>query len=111
MSTPESPRAWLKYAVRVLEAQASAFSPRYDGMPRSDHRLSDSRETALSVKIMAERASAACTKNGLGLELLVDYYVREASWRSFTAREKRVIKKTAAKFADALREARFLPEN
>ena len=58
---------------------------------------------------MAERASAASTRNGVGYELLLDYYVREASWRSFTKREQRTIAKTAKAFARALREAGFLP--
>ena len=110
MREPSSPRAWLRWAARVLEAQASPFSPRLDHVPRGDFRLRDSRETALSVKILAERASASCTKNGVGYELLMDFFVREASWNSFSAREQRLLAKTAQAFVQALREAGFLPE-
>jgi len=104
---PSSPRSWLRWAARVLEAQASPFSPRFDHVPRGDFRLRDSRETALSVKILLERASASCTRNGVGCKLLVRYYVVEAPWRSFSRREQRFIKKTAQRFAQALREAGF----
>ncbi len=67
-----------------------------------------SRESALSVKILLERASAACTKNGVGVELLTAYYVREASWWSFTESEQAIIKKTSRTFAKALRDAGFI---
>ena len=109
MRSPSSPRAWLRWAARVLEAQASPFSPRLDHVPRGDFRLRNSGETALDVKIMLERASAKCSRNGVGYELLVDYYVREASWHSFTQTEQRAIRKTALRFTEALREAGFLP--
>jgi hypothetical protein len=72
--------------------------------------MRDSRETALSVKILLERASAACTRNGFGVELLTDHYVREASWHSFSAREQRIIRRTERAFAKALREAGFLSD-
>jgi len=77
-------------------------------MPPQDFRTRDSRESALSVKIIAERASKECSSNGLGYELLMDFYVREASWWSFTKREQRIIEKTARTFAKALRETGFL---
>jgi hypothetical protein len=38
----------------------------------------------------------------------MDFYVREASWWSFTEPEQRIIAKTARAFAKALREAGFL---
>jgi len=108
MRKPASVGAWLKWSVYVLEAHARPFSPRYDRGPRTDPRLRDSRETALSVKILAERASAACTRNGVGYKLLVSYYVGDAAWSSFTEREQRTIKKTARRFARALGDAGFL---
>lgn len=110
MRALHSPRAWLRWAARVLEAQSSPFSPRFDHVPRGDFRLRDSRETALDVKILLERASASCTRNGVGCKLLVRYYVVEAPWRSFSNREQRFIKKTARAFAEGLRREGFLPE-
>jgi hypothetical protein len=107
--TLHSPRAWLRWAARVLEAQSSPFSPRFDHVPRGDFRLRDSRETALDVKMMLERASASCTRNSVGYELLLDYYVRGASWHSFSGREQAILRKTARRFAQALVEAGFLP--
>jgi hypothetical protein len=67
-----------------------------------------SRGEALSVKIMAERASRECTANGVGYELLTRFYLGEASWYSFSEPEQRLIEKTARTFARALREAGFL---
>jgi len=67
--------------------------------------MRDSRETALSVKRILEKVT-----NGNGAEkLLVDYYVREASWWSFTEPEQAIIRKTTRCFAKGLREAGFLP--
>ena len=108
-SSPSSPRGWLRWAARTLEAQASPFSPRFDRAPRGDFRLRDSRETALSVKILLERASAKCTSNGVGFDLLRRFYVEEAGWGAFTDFEQRVIAKTARAFAKALRAEGFLP--
>lgn len=61
------------------------------------------------MRILLEKASAAVTKNGVGVELLTDFYVREASWWSFTKPEQRIIKKTARELARRLRETGFLP--
>ncbi len=103
---PESPRGWLCWMAYVLESQARPFTPRYDGIPPADHRLRDSRETALSVKLMLERSANG---NG-GAHLLAAYYLDEMSWWSFTKREQRIIEKTARAFAKALREAGFIPQ-
>jgi hypothetical protein len=107
--SPSTPRGWLRWAAYVVEAQGRPFSPRLDGIPRGDPRLRDSRETALSVKILLERASAACTRNGVGYELLVRFYLGDASWHSFTESEQAIIAKTARAFARLLCEAEFLP--
>ncbi len=107
-----SARSWLRWAAGVLEAQASPFSPRLDHVPRGDFRLRNSRETALDVKIMLERASAKCSRNGVGYRLLVRYYVGEAAWASFSPREKKAIRKTARVFRCSLcREDFVLPCN
>jgi len=72
--------------------------------------MNDSRETALSVKIMAERASAKCSGNGGGYELLMRFYAGDASWYSFTEPEQFILRKTIRDFSRRFREAGFLPE-
>jgi hypothetical protein len=108
MREPSSPRGWLQWSIYVLESQARPFSPSYEYTGRTDPRMRDSRESALSVKILAERASKDCSSNGDGYELLMDFYVREASWWSFNKSEQQLIEKTARAFARLLREAEFL---
>jgi len=107
---PSSPRGWLCWAVSVSDRYARPHSARYEYEGIPDHRLSDRRETAISVKIIAERASRECTSNGVGYALLIRFYLGEASWYSFTPPEQRIIEKTAQRFARGLREAGFLPE-
>ena len=99
----------MKWATYTLEAQSRPFSPRYEFIPPQDFRTRDSRESALSVKIALERASAACTKNGVGIELLMDLHVREASWYSFTKREQHLIRRVERDFRCRLCAADFLP--
>jgi hypothetical protein len=110
VSGPSSAKGWFLWSCYVLESQSRPFSPQLDRIPGTDPRLRDSRESALSVKILAERASKKCSANGDGYELLMDFYVREASWWSFTDAEQRIIAKTARAFAKALREAGFTPD-
>jgi len=102
---PESAKGWLMWAAYVLESQSRPFSPRYDGIPRTDPRLRSSREMALSVKMLLEKVTDG---NGAG-KLLVDYYLGEMSFYSFTENERWIIEKTARKFAAALRREGFLP--
>ena len=102
---PSSPSGWLRWSCYVLEAQGRPFSPRFDHIPRTDPRLRDSKETALSVKLILERITNG---NGAG-KLLVDYYVHEASWWSFTGPEQAILRKTARRFRQALAAAGFLP--
>ena len=107
---PSSPRGWFCKASYTLDAQARPFSCKleYDGW--TDRRMNDSRETALSVKIMAERASAKCSGNGVGLDLMRRLYAEECSWWSFTEHEQYILRKTIRNFSKALREAGFLPD-
>lgn len=106
MREPSSPRAWLLWAARVLEAHARPFSPRLDHTPRGDFRLRDSRETALSVKLILERAGKG--DRGRGARLLVAHYVGEMSWHSFSPRERKLIAKIARRFRCSLCTADFL---
>jgi hypothetical protein len=54
------------------------------------------------MKIMAERTSTKCTRNGVGYMLLIRYYVGEAAWASFSPREKKAIKKASRVFRCSL---------
>lgn len=109
MRDPTSPASWVRYAVRVLESQAAAHSPRLDYVPRGDYRLRDSKETALSIKIMLERSANGC--GGLGPRLLVRLYLGREPWEVFTESEKHLIRKTERRFRAELRRAGFLPDN
>jgi hypothetical protein len=71
--------------------------------------MNDSRETALSVKIMAERASAKCSGNGVGYALMTRFYAGDASWWTFTEPEQFILRKTIREFSKTLQAAGFLP--
>ena len=107
---PSSPRGWFCRSTYTLDAQGRPFSPRLEYTGWTDRRMNDSRETALSVKIMAERASAKCSGNGVGLELMRRLYAEEYSWWSFTENEQFILRKTIRHFSKALREAGFLAD-
>lgn len=105
---PSSPRGWFCKAIYTLDSQARTFSPSLEYTGR-DYRTRSSREESLSIKIIAERASKACTSNGVGYALLMRFYLGEASWWSFTEHEQWILRKTIRHFSKALREAGFLP--
>ena len=102
---PSSPRGWLSWALYTLDAQGRPFSPSYEYTGKTDPRMRYSREEAISVKILAERASAKCSGNGVGFDLMRRYYVEECSWWSLTEPEQAILRKTARDFARRLREA------
>jgi len=104
---PSSPRGWYCRSAYILDAQGRTFSPQMDRIRGTGPIYS--REEALSVKIIAERASRACTSNGVGYELLARFYLGEAPWFSFTESEQAILRKTIRHFSKALREAGFLP--
>jgi hypothetical protein len=64
MRAPSSPRGWFCKAIYTLDAQGRTFSPQFDRIRGTGPLYS--REEALSVKIIAERASRECTRNGVG---------------------------------------------
>jgi len=107
---PSSPRGWFCRSTYTLDAQARPFSCKLEYGGWTDRRMNDSRETALSVKIMAERASAKCSGNGVGYALLMRFYAGDASWWTFTEPEQFILRKTIRHFSKALREAGFLPD-
>jgi hypothetical protein len=110
MRGPSSPRGWLNLAVSVRDRQERPYSVRYEYTGYGDRRTSDIRETGISVLMLAERASHSVCRNGVGYKLLLAFYVGEASWWSFTEPEQSILRKTARRFAQGLREAGFLPK-
>lgn len=106
---PSSPRGWFCKAIYTLDSQARTFSPSYEYTGRSDYRTRCSREESLSVKIIAERASHAVSGNGVGYELLMRFYLGEASWWSFTEHEQWILRKVIRCYSKGLREAELLP--
>ncbi len=107
---PSSPRGWFCKAIYTLDAQGRTFSPSFEYTGRSDPRCRFSREESLSIKIIAERASRECTRNGVGYELMVRFYLGEAPWCSLSTPEQDVLRRVIRVFARKLREAGFLPD-
>jgi hypothetical protein len=105
MSGPSSPRGWLNFAVSVADSYRRPYSPRLEYTGWMDRRISDRRESALSVLKMAEKS---CNGNGGG-KLLMAFFCEDASWHSFTETEQYHLRKTIRHFARELREAGFLP--
>ena len=105
---PSSPGSWVRYAVRVLDSQSAPHSPRLDHVPRGDYRLRDSKETALSIKILLERSANGC--GGRGPRLLVRLYLGSEPWEVFTDSEKHLIRKTERRFRRELQAVGFLPK-
>ncbi|MHB1025780.1 MAG: hypothetical protein ACYC24_08760 [Desulfobacteria bacterium] len=103
---PSSPRGWLCWAVSVSDRYGRPHSPRYeyDGIP--DHRMSDRRETAISVKMALDRATDG---NGTG-KLLLDFYVREIPWFVFSEVERQTLSRIIKRFRRELQAAGFLPD-
>ena len=104
MSGPSSPSGWLRYASAILAAQSRTHSVRYDGI-RSDFRTADSRELALSVKLILEKSC-----NGTA-ELLVRHYVLEESFWSMTEHEQYRFRQGARAFRKALQDAKLIPDD
>ena len=106
MSDPQSPRAWLCWAVSVSDRYASPHSPKYDFTGKTDPRVSDRRERAIDVKMALDRATDG---NGVG-ELLMQFYVGEVSWGSFTPTEQWHLSRAIRRFREELTRNGFLPE-
>ncbi len=107
---PSTPRGWLAWVVSVSDRYGRPHSPRYeyDGIP--DHRMSDRRETSISIRIIAERASHAVCGNGVGYKLLIDYYVGEMPWFAFSDPDRALLRRVIRRYAAELRRAGFLPD-
>lgn len=68
--------------------------------------MRDSRESALSVRILFERAATG--GNGVG-KLVADFFLNEQSWYSYSETERYHMEKLIRRFARLLRETGFLP--
>jgi hypothetical protein len=103
---PSSAKGWFCKAIYILDAQGRPFSPQMDRIRGTGPRYS--REEALSVKIIAERASRECTSNGVGLALMTAFFLEEVSWYSLTENERWQLDKTIRRFRRGLVEAGFI---
>ena len=106
LTAPKSPGAWIRWSVETLERFGRPRAVRYDSAGRSDPRLDDRREAALSVLRILERITGG---NGAG-RLLAGYYIGEKSWFEHSEAEKRTIGRTARRFAEELRRAGLLED-
>ncbi len=104
MTRPDSPRALLSWAASVCDSFHRPRPARYEYTGIRDPRVSYTRETAVSVVRILER----CANGNGGGGLLFDHYVLDIPLEVFTAREQRIIARTARAFASRLREAGFL---
>jgi hypothetical protein len=107
LTAPKSPGAWIRWSVETLERFGRPRAVRYDFSGRSDPRLDDRREAALSVLRILERITGG---NGAG-RLLAGYYIGEKSWFEHSEADKRTIGRTARRFAEELRRAGLLTED
>jgi hypothetical protein len=107
---PSSARGWFCWSLSVSDRYTRPHGVRYEYDGYTDRRLSDKRETAISVVMMAERSSAKCSGNGAGLDLMRRFYAEECSWWSLSEPEQFTLRKTIRHFSRALRDAGFLAE-
>ena len=105
MNSPESPRGWLNFAVSVSNRYEFPHSVKYEYTGKSDPRVDDRKETALSVKMMLERATHG---NGAG-RLVMDFYVNDVAWGSFTPAEQWHLSRAIRRFRAELIRNGFLP--
>jgi hypothetical protein len=105
---PSSARGWFSWSCYVHEYQSRPHSPRLEYEGFSDRRTHTSRESAISVLTLAEKASHAVCRNGVGYRLMMQFYAGEASWWSFTEPEQAILRKTIRYLSKALREAGFI---
>ena len=103
----KTPRQWLVWAVEESSSRGRTHAPPllYEG--RGDRRLSSRWETAITVLLLAERASHRVCGNGFGYRMLTDFYVGGKDWLSFSPREQKIVARTAADFARRLQEVGF----
>ena len=90
--------------IRVRTIRPPAL-PRYEYEGFGDTRVPDRRESAIDITNALDRATDG---NGAG-KLLMQLYVEEASWNSFTDNERWIMEKAIRRFRRELQAAGFLP--
>jgi hypothetical protein len=90
----------------VSERYGRPHSPRYEYTGIPDHRLSDRRETAISMKMALDRATDG---NGAG-KLLLDFYVNEIPWFVFSELDRAVLSRAIKRFRSELQRGGLLPD-
>jgi hypothetical protein len=103
---PSTPRGWLNFAASVTTSYRRTHSARLENAGWTDRRVSDIRETAISIIRLCEKSANG---NG-GAGLLYSFYVEEVSWYAFTPVEQRIISNTVKVFRRELVAAGFLPD-
>ena len=107
---PSSPRGWLAWSAYVRESQSRPHSPNLEYGGRSDPRMrGDSKETAISVVMLAERASHSVCRNGIGLKLMVRHFVDGEPLAAFSTRQQSVLRRTIKQFRRELQDVGFVP--
>jgi len=103
---PSSPRGWLNFAASVTASYRRAHSVRIQYEGWGDHRVADTRETAISIINLLERSA-----NGDGgAGLVFDFYTRDISWYAYSERERWIMNRTIRIFRKNLIDAGFLPD-
>jgi hypothetical protein len=106
MRGPSTPRGWLNFAASVTASYRRTHSARLENEGWTDRRVSDVRESAISIIRLCEKSANG---NG-GAGLLYSFYVEEVSWYAFTGSEQAILRKTIRQFSLELRKAGFLPD-
>jgi len=107
---PSTPRGWLAWSARVRESASSLHSPSFEFREIPDYRMrSDSREVAIDVILLAERASHRVCRNGVGLKLMVRHFVNGEPREAFSTRQQSLLRRTTKEFRRRLQDVRFVP--
>jgi hypothetical protein len=102
---PSTPRGWLNFAASVTSSYRRTHSARMQYEGWTDRRVSDVRESAISIINCLERSS-----NGDGgAGLVFDFYTQDISWYAYTDHERYVMNRTIRVFRKNLVDAGFLP--
>ncbi len=106
MSGPSTPRGWLNFAASVTASYRRTHSARLENLGWTDRRVSDIRESAISIIRLLEKSA-----NGDGgARLVFDFYTQDISWYAYTDHERYVMNRTIRVFRKNLIEAGFLPD-
>lgn len=103
---PSCPRGWLCWAVSISNRYRRPHSPRYEYNGISDHRMNDRRESAIDITNALDRATDG---NGAG-KLIMEFYIREMSWYSFSDSDRWRMERAIKRFRRELIASGYLPD-